>query len=130
MKINLIEVNGIHFAEIINDKHEIKTPQDGLDIVGNSIYKGSYKIIIHEEGLSPDFFDLKTGLAGEILQKFSNYNSELAIIGDFSKYNSQALQDFMRESNSRGQINFVGTMEEAQKALLKNDIPAETDGNN
>jgi len=119
MKINIIESNGIQFAEIVNEKHEIKTPQDGLDIVGNSIYKGSYKIIIHEVGLTPEFFDLKSGLAGEILQKFSNYNCELAIIGDFARYPGQALEDFIRESNDKGQINFVSSMEEAEQALLK-----------
>ncbi len=120
MRIDLIEADGISFAEIITEKHEIKTPQDGLDIVGNSVYKGSYKIIIHEEGLSPDFFDLKTGLAGEILQKFSNYNCELAIIGDFSKYKSQALKDFIVECTRNGRINFVSSMTEAQQVLAKN----------
>lgn len=118
MEINIIESNGLQFAEIISEKHEIKTPQDGLDIIGNSIYKNCYKIIIHENGLSPEFFDLKSGLAGEILQKFSNYDCQLAIIGDFSKYPSQSLQDFIRESNQKGQINFVSSMEEAQRSLL------------
>ena len=120
MNIHVIEVEGVSFAEIINEKYEIKSAQDGLDIVGNSICMGSYKIIIREEGFAPEFFDLKTGLAGEILQKFSNYNCELAIIGDFSKYPSKALQDFIWESNKNGQINFVGSMEEAQRVLMKN----------
>ena len=119
MKINLIEINGVTIAEIISEKHEIKAPQDALDIVGNSIYKGAYQIIIHEQGLTPEFFDLSSGLAGEILQKFSNYNSELAIVGDFSKYTSQSLQDFIRESNQKGAINFVSTIEEAQSVLTK-----------
>lgn len=118
MKFNFIEKGEQRIAEILNEKHEIKSGQDGLDIVGNSIYGGSYKIIIYEEGLSPDFFDLKTGLAGEILQKFSNYNCELAIIGEFSKYTSQALKDFILESNNKGQINFVDSKEKAEQILF------------
>jgi len=64
---------------------------------------------------------LKTGLAGEILQKFSNYYVELAIVGDFSKYSSKNLQDFIYESNKVGRINFVSSVEEAKEALLKHE---------
>jgi hypothetical protein len=45
-------------------------------------------IIMYEAQIIPDFFDLKSGIAGEILQKFSNYDMRLAIIGDVSKYTS------------------------------------------
>jgi hypothetical protein len=52
-------------------------------------------------------------MAGEILQKFSNYRMRLAIVGDFSEYKSKSLRDFIRESNRTGTINFVGTIDEA-----------------
>jgi len=42
--------------------------QDALDIMANSVYQGSGKIILHERNLTPDFFELKTGIAGDILQ--------------------------------------------------------------
>ena len=42
----------------------------------------------------------------------------LAIVGDFSGFKSKSLRDFIRESNSTGTINFVGTIDEA---LLKLD---------
>ncbi|MGL5831489.1 MAG: DUF4180 domain-containing protein [Candidatus Altimarinota bacterium] len=121
MKFNFIDINGVRLAEIINESQEIKSGQDGLDVVGNSIYGGAYKIIIYEDGLAAEFFDLKSGLAGEILQKFSNYNCELAIIGEFSKYPGQALKDFIFESNRVGRINFVDSLEEAQRVLGKSE---------
>jgi hypothetical protein len=62
---------------------------------------------------------LKTTLAGDILQKFSNYNVKLAIVGDFSIYTSQSLRDFIYESNKTGRIRFVNTIDEAIEALLK-----------
>jgi hypothetical protein len=52
-------------------------------------------------------------MAGEILQKFSNYRIKLAIVGDFSKYTKKSIRDFIRESNNTGHINFVGTLDEA-----------------
>ena len=37
-------------------------------------------LVLDEKQLSPDFFDLKTGLAGQVLQKFVNYRTKLAVI--------------------------------------------------
>ncbi len=119
MKIEIKEIRGIKIAELVSDKIVVKETQDALDIMAESNYLGSWKIILHENNISPDFFVLKTGLAGEILQKFSTYNVQLAIIGDFSKYPGKSLKDFIRESNRFGRINFVGSFEEATERLAK-----------
>jgi len=120
-KIEIIGIKGIRIAEIISDKIEISNVQDALDLMVDCDYQGARKIILHERNIFPDFFDLKTGLAGEILQKFSNYYVELAIVGDFSKYSSKNLQDFIYESNKVGRINFVSSVQEAKEALLKHE---------
>jgi len=62
---------------------------------------------------------LKTGVPGEILQKFSTYNMQLAIVGDFSVFSSRSLKDFIYESNKTGRILFVATMGEALQKLSK-----------
>jgi hypothetical protein len=80
-------------------------------------YMGSNKLIFHEKSISSGFFDLKSRLAGEILQKFSNYRVQLAIIIDHSKYTSRSLRDFIRESNKMGRVFFVSSREEAIKKL-------------
>jgi hypothetical protein len=77
----------------------------------------SGRMIIHDKSLHPDFFDLKTRVAGEILQKFSNYRMRLAIVGNFSGFTSKSLRDFMRESNNRGIICFVDSLDEALSRL-------------
>lgn len=110
---------GISIAEILPGSETIGTTEDLLDILADAGYNGSTGLIIHSGTLSDRFFDLKTGLAGEILQKFSNYRMRLAIIGDFTKTDSKALRDFIRESNTRGTINFVGSAEEAFARLNK-----------
>lgn len=119
MEIKLIKGNNQYFAEIISDEIELRNAQNALDIMVNSIYNGARKIIIPEKNILPAFFDLKTGVAGEILQKFSTYRCQLAIIGDFGKFNSQSLKDFIFESNKQGRINFVSSLEEARKSLAK-----------
>jgi hypothetical protein len=91
--------------------------QEAAELLMNCLYQGADSLIIREENLPAAFFDLKTGLAGDILQKFSTYNGRLAIIGDFSKYESKSLRDFMYESNKGRRINFVGGFEEAVNVL-------------
>jgi hypothetical protein len=71
------------------------------------------------EHLIAGFFDLRTGITGKILQKFSTYNVQLSIIGDYSKYKSKNFQDFIFESNKYGRINFVSTLEEALEKLTR-----------
>lgn len=115
MKINLIEVKNIKIAEVFSEEIIITEVQDALDIMADCSYQGAEKIIFYEKNLHPDFFDLKTKLAGDILQKFSNYRMNMAIIGDFSKYTSKSLRDFIYESNKGGRIKFVSSLEEALK---------------
>ena len=120
MKIELIHKKGVSIAKIISDKKIINTPQDALDLMAECNYSGTSKILIHEENIIGDFFDLKTGIAGEILQKFSTYRCELAIIGNFTKYTSKSLKDFITESNRIGRIIFVKDVDAALNLLAKN----------
>lgn len=72
--------------------------------------------------ITPDFFILSTGLAGEVLQKFINYGGRIAIYGDFSGYTSKPLHDFMYESNQGKDVFFVSTEAEAVDRLLKSGL--------
>lgn len=109
----LHNVNGVEIAEII-DKFVITQPQQFLDL---SMNLPTERMIIQAETFDPSFFDLRSGLAGEILQKVVNYRLRLGIVGDFSKYESKALRDFIFESNKGNTIVFVPTVDEALKRL-------------
>ena len=117
MKIETHQINDTKIAEVISEGTVINSVEDGLDLLGNLYYQDFDKIIIHEKNVTPDFFDLKNRMAGEILQKFSNYRVRLAIVGDFSKYTSKSMNDFIYESNKGGFINFVNSQSEAVQVL-------------
>lgn len=106
------------FAEITSDELLITSAEAGLDLLGNIYYQGFDGIILYERNITPAFFDLKTGMAGEVLQKFSNYRMQLAIIGEFDKFQSKALNDFILESNKARQVLFVASLAEAKKMSL------------
>ncbi|MES2656642.1 MAG: DUF4180 domain-containing protein [Bacteroidota bacterium] len=119
MKIETHHIKNTKIAEVISTDTIIKRAEDGLDLLGNLYYQDFDKIIIHQHNITADFFDLKTSIAGDILQKFSNYRVRLAIVGNFTHYTSKSINDFIFESNKAGQINFVNSTEEAISKLTK-----------
>lgn len=98
-------------------------PEDGARIADVSGFLDALAgcptdtIIMDKGSLAEEFFDLRSGLAGECLQKVSNYRRRLAILGDFSQVASRALRDFIRESNRTGQVVFAKDIEGAIQLL-------------
>ncbi len=117
MHIETHTVNTISIAEITAAGYLIEKAEDGLDLLGTVYYQGFDRMIIHAKNITQDFFDLKNGMAGEMLQKFSNYRMRLAIVGNFSTYTGKSITDFMYECNNGKQVNFLKTIHEALEKL-------------
>lgn len=92
-----------------NDK-TIDTASDMLELISSC---QADTIAIDKDRLSGDFFDLKTGKAGEIIQKIITYSKRLIIIGDFRVAESKSLNDFIYESNKTGKIIFSENIDKA-----------------
>lgn len=110
MKTEVIKKNNIEVAVVSSDELLITDVQSALDLIMTLKYDtGCTNIAVNKEAIVNDFFVLSTCLAGEILQKFINYGVRFAIYGDFSKYTSKPLKDFMYESNKGNDIYFQPT---------------------
>ena len=105
MSVVLHEIENQSVTEVTGDGILIPDAASALQFMMEAAYSGSTRIIFHQDNLAPAFFDLKTGLAGEILQKASNYRVQLAIVGNFEAVQSSSLRAFIAESN-RGRQNF------------------------
>jgi Domain of unknown function (DUF4180) len=57
---------------------QIREPGDIAGALSIAMERGG--LLMDETHLGPDFFDLRTGLAGEIFQRFTNYRVRLAIV--------------------------------------------------
>ena len=77
----------------------------------NAGYMEAQSVIMNEQHFNQGFFDLRTGMAGEILQKYVNYKMKLAIIGDFEKYQSDSLNAFIVECNRGNSVFFVAQIQ-------------------
>ena len=116
MKTKIVnEIAIVESNEII-----IKDTQTAIDFIMTIKYETNCnKIALNKDAVVEDFFILSTGLAGEILQKFINYQAKFAIYGDYSKYTSKPLNDFIYESNNGKDIFFIENEDDAIKMLSK-----------
>ncbi len=107
MTINSIKNNDVEIAVVSSNEIIITDVQSALDLMATVRYETDCdRVILSKSAISDDFFDLQTKLAGEILQKYINYNMKIAIVGDFSGYSSKSLKAFIYECN-RGKDIFI-----------------------
>ena len=120
MMVEKLTLNGKTVA-IIEGKEKVLTDtQSALDLIMAAKYEaGTHLLAIDKEAIVEDFFILRCGLAGEVLQKFVNYQVKIAVFGDFSQYTSKPLRDFFYESNKGKDIFFVSTKEKAVERLVE-----------
>lgn len=84
-------------------------PQDALDLIGEAWGSSASTIVVPATRFDPAFFDLRSGLLGEVTQKFVNYRIRLVVLGDVSGHvaKSDAFRDYVRETNAGDQVWFV-----------------------
>lgn len=120
MQIEYISSQNGSVAVVTGEEKVIVDVQSALDLVMTARYEGgAERIAIDKDAVAEDFFILSTGMAGEILQKFTNYHVKAAFYGDFARYTSKPLRDFIYESNQGNGVFFVPTREEAIRRLTE-----------
>lgn len=90
---------------------------DPAAVATSAIESGAYALLADRSALPPEFFDLSSGVAGELLHRLSVYGIRMAgVVRDPSSH-SVPFQDFLRESNRGKQFRFFPTREEAIRWL-------------
>jgi len=98
----------------------IRSAADIATALGASIERGG--LVLDEKHLSAEFFDLHTGLAGEVLQKFTNYRARLAVVvADPSAYGSR-FGELVYEHRTHAVVRFFRTEQQARQWLDYNPI--------
>jgi hypothetical protein len=114
-----LEAMGVHLCDPAGPV--VTGEQSALDIMGEAFGQQAETIAVPLSRLSPDFFRLRSGIAGGFIQKFVNYHVRLAIVGDISAHvaASPALRDFVAESNSGNHVWFVKDIAKLAEKLTR-----------
>lgn len=119
MQISMIGDGG-GIALIESDEVLVKDVRSALDLAVSVQYERNCSaLVLPKSAFCEDFFKLSTCLAGDILQKLVNYGFKMAVVGDFSQYESKALRDFIYESNRGMHFFFVPNIVEAVEKLQR-----------
>jgi hypothetical protein len=113
------EIRGIRVWEYSAEAPVLSTAREAIALIGDAMACGAKIVIVPASCLAPEFFHLRTGFAGEVLQKFVTYGLRVTIIGDVSTFssNSNALRDLIRESNRGTNAWFLADMDELSARL-------------
>jgi hypothetical protein len=93
--------------------------RDVMDYVGDAAYQGAEWVAVPAERFDEAFFELRTRVAGDIVQKFAKYGLGLAVLGDVSRYTqvSTSFRDFVRECNRGRQTWFLTDLDALRERL-------------
>ncbi len=109
-------INGVSVVEILEDGVILRNAQNLLDLISDFAVK---HVILKKENISEGFFDLHTGLAGDILHKATSFRIFVAVIGDFSAVESRSLREFIIECNEERRLIFKPTVEAALRVFCR-----------
>jgi hypothetical protein len=113
----MVELAGV---KVFVSDTAVATESDAVQLIVDAHYAHRAEwIAFTPEQLGDEFFELRTGLAGAITQKFVMYQMGLAVVGDISSRvaASKPLADWVRESNRGRNLLFAEDLDELTERL-------------
>ncbi len=119
MNTTLINESAAPYLVITDSVPVIQKIADALDLVAACGEQGTNHLLLQAENLSSAFFDLSSGLAGEILLKFSNYRIKVALVMPPDLQVSECFAEFASETRFNREFRIFYS-EDSATQWLKN----------
>jgi hypothetical protein len=116
---HVVTVYGTSVMVCAPDGLPLDTDGAATELVGEAIGQRVEIVVVPAERLTDDFFDLTTGIAEGMAQKFATYGLRLAVVGDIAQRvaDSESLARWVDESNRGRQVWFSPTFDAFQARL-------------
>lgn len=118
MDYKVIEKNQKKYIEFASGKTPLRSEQDAVEMISLCYEYDTWLFMIHDAILPDDFFKLKTGLAGHILQKFANYRVKVAVILSDAQRIQGKFKELVAETNKGNDFRVFNSTDEAENWLL------------
>lgn len=119
MNYRVREIENKKYIELISTTKPLSAENDALDLVALCFEHETYALMIHYAALSEDFFKLKTKLAGNLIQKFINYNIKVVAIIPQEIIHNGRFKEMIVEANKGNHFRMYESKEGAERWLLK-----------
>lgn len=122
MNSKIMERDGQKYLYLAPGGKPIETEQDGMELLSLCFEHGTQRLLIGEGRLSEAFYQLRTGVAGAVLQKFTLYHIKAAVLLD-ARDAVGKFREFLSESNRGTLFRSFTNRDDAERWLL--DLPTE-----
>lgn len=112
--MGVIERSGVR---IVACGEAIARVDDALNLIAACLENDAQRVLIDEQYLPADFFDLRTRFAGEFLQKFVNYRMRVAAFLASPAARSERFGEFLREASRGRDFRAFASRDEAEAWL-------------
>ena len=118
IKVTAKTTDGKTYIESSPGEIFISSERDILDLFADSYEYNTSIFLLFESNFHPDLFDLKTGLAGAVFQKFAVYRAKAAVVLDSGIEKNKRFEEYMYECNQGNQVRFFNDQKAAVKWLV------------
>lgn len=118
MNYKIIVKNNRKYIEFSSSEMLLSTEREALDIIAACMENSTNLLIIHDKALSEDFFNLRTGLAGTVLQKFVNYNIKSALIITCEEKITGRFREMIFEANKGNDFRAFKSIDKAEEWII------------
>jgi PadR family transcriptional regulator, regulatory protein AphA len=95
----LIEHRGAYIVECLSGVGTVNGEQEALALVAACMENRTQRVLLPAGTLSDDFFHLRSGVAGSVLLKLSNYRVTTAAIISAEQIGEGKFRDWVLETN-------------------------------
>ncbi|WP_332714407.1 DUF4180 domain-containing protein [Pelagibacterium mangrovi] len=117
MKRDIVKLGG-HSVVVIGEQL-FAYPALANDLIALAWENDARVVAVRVDDLPEDAFALRSGLLGEMAQKFANYRLQLVIVGDVADYqaDSKSFRDYVYETNQGDTLWFLPDMATLESRL-------------
>ncbi|MDM5277511.1 DUF4180 domain-containing protein [Paenibacillus silvae] len=106
------------YIEVIFAESPFSTEEDAVNLVALCKENESNLLLLHSQAISEDFFKLRTGVAGQMIQKWINYHVKTAAVIPKEMVNQGRFKEMALESKKSNHFRMFETRDDAENWLL------------
>lgn len=117
LHLKVCRIGDLRYVQSRTSEQFITSSRDFLDLLAWGYEHGSHLFMLEESNFHSGFYDLRTGVAGDVFQKLVNYGGRMAILGTFRMIPSGKFRELISESNRGDRVRFAGDQTDAIRWL-------------
>ena len=118
MNFNIITKENGRYLDCTPFTGVLSSEKDAIELVSACFSNDTGSLLLHERSVSPDFFNLRSGLAGAVLNKFQIYNIKIALIIEDMELLEGRFGELVMESNKGNEFRVYDSVQAAEEWIL------------